>query len=119
MVKTILLIDDDNAILEATTILLESEGYNVVGISKADRIIAHVEKIKPDVILLDVLLSGKDGRDIAQELKSKPTTKNIPVILLSAYSGVDQTFTKSGANDFIPKPFEIATLLNKVKKYTK
>jgi DNA-binding response OmpR family regulator len=64
--------------------------------------------------LLDVLLSGKDGRTIARQLKSQEDTKHIPIIMFSAHPSAEQTAREAGADDFIAKPFEIDDLLEKI-----
>jgi DNA-binding response OmpR family regulator len=71
----------------------------------------------PDLILLDVLLSGKDGRDIVKYLKQHEETKRIPVIIFSAHPGAEQTALEAGADDFMAKPFEIDDLLARVGQY--
>ena len=72
----------------------------------------------PDILLLDMLLSGKDGREITKQLKSQDSTKHIPIILFSAYPSVEEDARRSGADDFIAKPFDIDVLLAKIEQYT-
>lgn len=117
MRKKILLIEDDSAILEATTLLLEEKGYTVIPIPDPKNIITIILKHKPSLILLDVILAGKDGRDIAKKIKQHISTKKIPIILLSAYTGVDKTYQLSGAEAFIAKPFDIDEFLSKIQTY--
>jgi DNA-binding response OmpR family regulator len=66
---------------------------------------------------VDVLLSGKDGREIVKHLKSQEETKHILVIMSSAHPSAEQTAREAGAEDFLAKPFEIDELLAKVAKY--
>jgi DNA-binding response OmpR family regulator len=112
--KKILVIDDEPDILEFLKDLLEEEGYTVVTIDKAD----YEEKLYagslPDLILLDLLLSGKDGRTIVKQLKSQEDTKHIPVIMFSAHPDAEETTRAAGADDFLAKPFELDELLEKV-----
>jgi DNA-binding response OmpR family regulator len=112
--KKILVVDDEPDILEFLQLILEDEGYTVVTTSKAE----YVEKLQngrlPDLILLDVLLSGKDGRDIVKQLKSQVETKHIPVIMFSAHPSAEETARAAGADDFIAKPFEMDILLAKL-----
>lgn len=116
--KKILLIDDDPDILEAMQAMLEDEGYAVVTADAHD----YIEKIfkdgsLPNLILIDILLSGKDGREIVQELKSQQDTQHIPIIMTSARSSVEKTARESGADDFLAKPFDIDDLLDMVAKH--
>ncbi len=112
--KKILLVDDEPDILEFLQIIFEEEGYIVVTTDKGD----YLEKLNnsalPDLVLLDMLLSGKDGREIVRHLKSQQKTKHIPVIMFSAHPSAEQTALTAGADDFVEKPFDIDTLLNKV-----
>lgn len=71
----------------------------------------------PDLILLDILLSGEDGREICQQLKSSARMKHIPVVLLSAHVKVHNAAERCGANAFLAKPFRMEELLEVVKKY--
>jgi len=71
----------------------------------------------PDLILLDVLLSGKDGREIVKQLKSQEETKSIPIIMFSAHPSAEKTAREAGADDFVAKPFHIDFLLAVVAKY--
>lgn len=112
--KKILVVDDEPDILEFLQIILEEEGYIVVTTDKGE----YVEKLHngglPDLILLDVLLSGKDGREIVKALKSQEETKAIPVIMLSAHPSAEHTARQAGAEDFMAKPFEIDALLSRI-----
>jgi DNA-binding response OmpR family regulator len=117
--KTILVIDDTEDILEALELVLTNEGFKVVVSTKehyVDEIIKGVKPI-PDLILLDVLLSGQDGRMIARKLKDTEKTKHIPIIMMSAHPDVEKTVKKSGAEDFLTKPFEINVLFSKIHKF--
>jgi CheY-like chemotaxis protein len=115
--KQILVVDDDEDILVFLQALLEDEGYIVTTTSKGE----YVEKLHnggfPDLIVLDVLLSGKDGRAIAKQLKSQEDTKHIPILMMSAHPSAEQTAREAGAEDFLPKPFDVDVLLTKIANY--
>ena len=115
--KKILVVDDEPDILEFLQVILEEEGYIVATTDKGE----YVEELHngglPDLILLDVLLSGKDGRLIAKHLRSQEDTKRIPIIMFSAHPSAEETARQSGADDFLAKPFDIPALLEKVEKY--
>ena len=115
--KKILVVDDEPDILEFLQIIFEDAGYLVDTTDKGE----YLEKLNngalPDVVLLDMLLSGKDGRDIVKHLKSQENTKHIPVIMFSAHPSAGQTALAAGADDFVEKPFDIDTLLDKIAHY--
>jgi DNA-binding response OmpR family regulator len=115
--KRVLVVDDDPDILEAIKFILESDGYEAFTDS-GDNIDKKLREYKPHLILLDVLLSGQDGREICRTLKHKETTKGIPIILISAHADAANSISVCGADDFIAKPFEMDAFLRKVKDYT-
>ncbi|MEO6948373.1 MAG: response regulator [Ginsengibacter sp.] len=114
MMAKILVIDDDLDILSVMEILLSMKGFNVEVTSKGENTLPKIESFKPDLILLDVLISGYDGRVICKQLKSNEETKSIPVIMFSAHPGAAATIADYGANDFIAKPFNVNNLINKI-----
>lgn len=111
--KKILVIDDDIDILEAVEILLETSGYDFEGTSDHEKIFEKIEAYQPDLIILDVLLSGNDGRVICKKIKE--INSMLPIIMMSAHPAAKDTVPLCGADDFVPKPFEIDNLLTKVK----
>lgn len=112
----ILVADDDPAILEALTMMLEDQGYQVDTAVNGEAIY-KMEKDFPDLLLLDIWMSGTDGRDICRHLKQKKITKDIPIIMVSANKDTETIARESGADDFIAKPFDMDVLLNKLKEY--
>lgn len=117
MNKKILLIDDNPHILEAIELILSTESYEVFPLTKVDTIVADVTKIQPAVILLDLLLSGKNGKEVAKELKKTKETASIPIIIISAHPSAQKASMQVGADDFLAKPFDISELLRLVEKY--
>lgn len=117
MAKKILVIDDDEGILDAFDMMLTSVGYEVKTTPDTEYLDNLTKDQLPNLILLDVLLSGKDGRDICRQLKTKKKTKKIPIIMVSAHPNTGKTIQEAGADDFIAKPFEMDNLLEKVAKY--
>jgi DNA-binding response OmpR family regulator len=120
MAKHILIIEDDKSILDAVQMALEFEGYTVAIADRGDYAdkLMHGKAPLPDVMLLDILLSGTDGRDVCKALKAHKTTKNVPIIMMSAHPGASTSVIEAGADYFLPKPFNIDDLLNAVKKLT-
>jgi DNA-binding response OmpR family regulator len=117
--KKLLVVDDEEDILDFLKVLLEEEGYIVITTDKDDYLEKLHNDIFPDLILLDLLLSGKDGREIVKYLKMQENTKHIPVIMFSAHPNAQEMTRNAGADDFVAKPFEIDLLLNKVAQYLK
>jgi DNA-binding response OmpR family regulator len=115
---TILVADDDPAILDATSMILEDEGYNVLTSSNGNTVMDSKKNL-PDLLLLDIWMSGKDGREICRQIKSTEQTKHIPVIMISANRDTEKIAKEVGAEDFITKPFDIDELLMKVDRHIK
>jgi CheY-like chemotaxis protein len=118
MSKKILVADDDPAILDALKMMLELEGYEVDTTVDGETIY-KMEKEYPDLLLLDIWMSGQDGREICKYLKNNPYTNKISVILISASRDIKQSAIDAGADDFIAKPFQMKELLDKVATYAK
>lgn len=116
MNKKILIIDDNLGILFVMKQALEMKGYEVQT-SEVFAGIAAVVKSAPDLIYLDVSLLGKDGRDIARELKTHAKTEDIPIIMLTAHANPEILAEEAGANSFLPKPFDLAHLWQKTAEY--
>jgi DNA-binding response OmpR family regulator len=115
--KRILVVDDEPDILEFLQVILEEEGYAVLTSDKGEFLEQLHNGGLPHLILLDVLLSGKDGREIVKYLKSQEETKSIPVIMFSAHPSAEETARQAGADDFLAKPFHIDVLLAKIAHY--
>lgn len=109
----ILVVDDDLAILDALRMLFEGEGYRVQVSDKGE----YAESLRdevgglPDLIVLDVLLSGKDGRTICRKLKNQDATRHIPIVMISAHPDAERSAHEVGADAFVAKPFAIDDLL--------
>ena len=114
--KRILVVDDDPDILISLEILLRDEGFEVQTSTKDGEVVdAAVHTNRPDLIILDILLSGHDGRLICKKLKSNPDTRKIPVLLISAHPNAEEMAVEAGADGFLAKPFDIETLLREVE----
>lgn len=118
----VLIIDDDPEILKVVSLILKSHGHEPVTTSSEDSAyIVEVKKgnYKPDLILLDILLSGIDGRTLCHELKDDPNTSSIPIIMFSAYPNVRGSTKAAGANAFLAKPFGWRELDGAIKEALK
>jgi DNA-binding response OmpR family regulator len=119
MKKKILIIDDDADILDAIAMILDREGYTVSTVMKGDEAYQAINTFKPDLILLDVLMSGSDGRTICKNLKKEKKTRQIPIVMISAHPSAAKEYMQCGADDFLAKPFETEDLLKIIKKNLK
>lgn len=114
--KKILVADDDPAILDVLMLFLEEVGYEVETTDNA----AHIEDFQhgyPDLLLLDIWMSGCNGRDICRSLKSREATKNLPIILFSANKDTEQIAKEAGADGFLAKPFDLSEVVEKIEQY--
>lgn len=114
----LIIIDDDYSILESLKLALEIEGCQVSVLAQGQKAYNFIKKNKPDIIILDFLLSGITGDKIAEKLKSDQDTKNIPIIMLSAHPSAFKYAKLSGVDSFLSKPFELEELLSEIGKYS-
>lgn len=111
----ILVIDDDKELLEIMKSLLLEKGYEVETDYNWENAYKKIASFQPQLIILDVFLSGIDGLEICKKLKSDYETRHIPILIFSAYPRVaEKVIYEYGADDFIAKPFEINDLIQKV-----
>ncbi len=122
----ILIIDDDVDFVEATRIVLESKPYEVIIAYNGDDGLRKAREESPDLIILDVIMPGKDGFSTAEQLKGNAELKKIPVIMLTSYAerGGESSIAMSGGltletEDYIDKPIRPEELLKRVEKYLK
>lgn len=115
----ILLIDDDPDVRTLLRNMLQQQGYVVETASKKEEALEKLSRNLPSLILLDVLLSGADGRELCRVIKANPHTADIPVIMLSGHPGAANRYADYGADDFLAKPFSTDMLLEKMKRQMK
>jgi DNA-binding response OmpR family regulator len=113
--KKILLIDDDPDVITVLQLLLKKKGYEVATATREDEAYRQVTVFEPDLVVLDVLLSGVDGRSICKKLKNTPASKHIPVIMFSAHPSAQKNMEDFGADDFLSKPFESTKILERIE----
>ncbi|ADC62574.1 phosphate regulon transcriptional regulator PhoB [Allochromatium vinosum] len=114
---TILVIDDEPDIREVMRFALESSDFRVMEAGHADEARKLLSNETPDLILLDWMLPGRSGLELAQQLKQNPKTKSIPIIMISA-RGEEEDRVKgldTGADDYIAKPFSPREMVARVK----
>jgi len=115
MTKKILVCDDEPYILMALTDAVEMEGYECVTAINGREALQKARETLPDLIMLDIMMPFMDGFEVCRELKADASTRDIPVIMLTAKSQqIDiQKGKDAGADDYITKPFRPSTLRKK------
>lgn len=113
----IYLVEDDNSIRELVAYTFNTAGLEAEGFDRPSLFWEALEKRKPDLVLLDIMLPEEDGIQILQKLRQRKDTKKLPVIMLTAKgSEYDKVMgLESGADDYVSKPFGMMELLARVK----
>lgn len=114
----IMVAEDDDGITDAIKIMLEMNGYRV-NTTTDGQTVQDMKEDLPDLLLLDIWMSGMDGRQICKILKGKEDTKHIPIVIISAGRDVAKSARDAGADDFLAKPFDMDDLLKTVAKHLK
>jgi DNA-binding response OmpR family regulator len=110
--------EDQDSIARLVEFTLAKEGFDVTVLQNGERVVEMVLELKPDLILLDIMLPIKNGLTILEELKSNEEVRNIPVIMLSIQGEekkILQAFN-AGAVDYIQKPFSTTELATRIRK---
>lgn len=119
MAKTILTVDDEDSLRELVSAILVQEGYKVITASDGADCLEKLKTLKPDLILLDMMMPGISGRETCEKIRANPKTKSLKVAFLTvarfSESGKD-TLKKLNVSDYITKPFENVDLVKRVKK---
>src|SRR4051812_4674345 len=108
--KRILIVEDDPDILYTMNFILKDAGYSVEAMSSGQPIIEENYET-PDIYILDKRMPDMDGLDVCRHIRSQARSKHIPVIVISASPKFGPQALNAGANDFIEKPFRMATLI--------
>ncbi len=105
--RTITVVDDDLEIVTLVRVILEQEGFNVRCAYSGKDLFAGLKELKPDLIILDVMMPDMDGLEVLRRLKAAPGTSSIPVILLTVLDQYEDLLTgyKTGADYYMTKPF--------------
>ena len=116
----VLVVDDDAALAEMLTIVLRNEGFDSRVSPSGERALADFREYKPDVVLLDLMLPGKDGIDVCKEIRGE---SGVPIVMLTAKSDTVDVVVglESGADDYVVKPFKpkelVARIRARVRRY--
>lgn len=115
---TVLIIDDDPLIVDFLTEVLEDEGYRVLT-SVDGAALRMARETRPDVILLDVMMPAMDGLEVSRRLREDPTTRNIPIVVMSAHDRLNTVAATMQVNDKLSKPFHFGDLSATVARWAK
>jgi two-component system, OmpR family, alkaline phosphatase synthesis response regulator PhoP len=115
MVPRILIVDDENDFIELLQYKLAGHGYDLIVANDGVHALSQARLLKPDLILLDILLPDLDGLSVCEILRRQPSTKKIPVIFMSALSSnVTRRTASMQADDFFTKPLDLARLEKRI-----
>jgi DNA-binding response OmpR family regulator len=112
--RRVLVADDDPDILKVVTANLQAEGIAVDAVSNGLQALARAAQTKPDLIILDVSMPGRNGLEVLEALRSRPDTADIPVVFLTARSSDADVWEgwKAGAAYYLTKPFDTEQLMH-------
>jgi CheY-like chemotaxis protein len=114
--QPILVVDDDPAILDLIAQLLLEEGYEVLAVSNGQTAVDLARKLRPHLILLDLMMPEMNGWQVSALLKADPQTRAIPILLLSARRDMARTANELGVTAYLEKPFDLDDLLSRVQR---
>jgi len=118
MPKRILIVEDEQNLVELLKFRLEVNGYSIETAFDGEEGLSKISTVKPDLVILDLMISKIDGYKVLERAKADPKTKDIPVIVLTARTqNKDMEQARAlGADSFMTKPFEPNQLLSEIKK---
>lgn len=117
--KKILIVEDEESLMRLESILLTSRGYKVSGAPDGKAALACVASMKPDLVLLDIMLPEIDGFEVCRQIKTNEATKHIPVIMLTAKRSREDIAMgeQAGADWYMTKPLKSAMLIDTVQRF--
>ncbi|MBN9405195.1 MAG: response regulator [Burkholderiales bacterium] len=117
-IRSVLIVDDSKTELMSLSEMLKGEGFSVTTAENAEDALAQLERHKPDLILMDVVMPGKNGFQLTRAITRDPRFADVPVILCTSKNQeTDRVWgMRQGARDYIVKPVDSADLLGKIKQ---
>lgn len=114
----ILLVDDEPDLVQMVSVRLSASGYEVIPAYDGRQALDQVKQVKPDLIILDLMLPKLDGYKVCRLLKFDERTKGIPILIFTARAQVEDVTlaTECGADAYLTKPFEAKALLEKIQE---
>lgn len=112
--QRILVVDDDAALSEMLQLVLKADGFDASWCSSGDRALDAFTKHRPDLVLLDLMLPGRDGVDVCREIRG---LSGVPIVMLTAKSDTRDVVEglEAGADDYVAKPFKVKELLARIR----
>lgn len=113
----ILIVDDDVDALRLVGMMLEHEGFEIIAAASGPQALEKAVEERPDLIILDVMMPGMDGYQVAGRLRKHPTTEDTPILMFTAKAGVNDKVTgfQAGVDDYLTKPVHPAELTTRIK----
>ncbi|NHC25336.1 response regulator transcription factor [Nocardioides sp. IC4_145] len=110
----VLVVDDDASLAEMLTIVLRQEGFDSRMVTRGDHALAAFREYRPDLVLLDLMLPGKDGIDVCKEIRGE---SGVPIVMLTAKGDTVDVVVglESGADDYVVKPFKPKELIARIR----
>ena len=110
----VLVVDDDASLAEMLTIVLRQEGFDARSVTRGDQAMDQFRDYRPDVVLLDLMLPGKDGIDVCKEIRAE---SGVPIVMLTAKGDTVDVVVglESGADDYVVKPFKPKELIARIR----
>lgn len=117
--KKILIVEDDATLLRLESILLTSKGYEVKGVKDGQAALDIVATMKPNLVLLDIMLPKIDGLEVCRQIKANEATRHIPVVMLTAKKSEEDLVLgeQAGANGYMTKPFKSAKVIETIQRF--
>jgi len=119
MPKTIMIVDDEPHMVELEKAILEAEGFSTITALSGEQALKLLKTIKPDLVILDMMMPGMSGREVCEKIRSNPKTKNLKVIFVTVarFSDIGKDKLKGmDVLDYITKPFDNEEFVKRVKK---
>ncbi len=112
--KRLLLVEDNTDLSHALGFTVNEFGYDSICCNTPQQVLDAIRENGFDVIVMDVFLSGADGRDLIKKIRSDPKNKDTPILMISAVSSVRSSVLASGADEFLAKPFNVSEFIERI-----